>query len=505
MNNNSDKIMKIADFVDLNEAASAVASAIDKVSSRDKLHVALVGGQNSGKTTIINAIAGKEIREASSISLEDELPLRITFERTDEDVRFECVEVYDRDWNEENAVIFEFKSSDIIRSGKPTELSDEVDVIFYLISAMNAFTAEDVLTIKALSNHNIKLVVTKLDAIDEENREGVIKYITNLRTKLGLSEPLIIDRSNLADAGKMIRNALPLYAEQKEHKEKYCDALLSGLKDAVKAKIGEKLSGLDEKLPADENSDSQRETYSKALAAKSELIELGAARSKRFENKNELTDTLTERMLESGSKSSFSEAWQMSIKQDIIEPMIAVEFDFENDIIRKQAYDDAIGINPTEEEAIRLKNKISDILRTSAQIYDVTDCNAELVSGQASINFTTVGITAAVVAGALLIPMPTLASWIVSIGAIAVGTGAVIAEKKAAENAMWNKNIRDYSAVVAAQFYNGMKIYSNEVYEKLADYVYETIIKEGSDSLEHQRKAVDSEKEKYRKMLAELE
>lgn len=506
MNNNLEKIMKIADSVGLNEAASAASSAIDKVNSRSKLHVALVGGQNSGKTTIINAIAGKEVREASNISLDDEFPLRITFERTDEDFRFECVDVYDKVWNEENAIIFEFKVTDLVENGKRTEFADDVDVVFYLISAMNAFTSEDVSALKALASHNVKLILTKLDAIDEEDRDGVIKYVSDMCAKLGFTEPLVIDRSNLKDAGKLIRNALPLYTEQKEQREKYCDMLLGELTAAVKEKIGAKLSELDERLPATDDFDSRRETNSKALEAKNNLMELGIARSKKFEDdNNKLANTLAKKILESGKSHSFSDAWKMSIQQEIVEPVIAAEFEAENELIKKHLFEDSTGINPTEEESRNLKNKINETLKNSAQISEITDYNAELAKGTGTVNYTKICIAAAVVAGAILFPMPTLPKWLVSVGAVGVGAGSVYAEIKTTEKAMWENNIKEYSKLISKRFYDGMKIYNNYAYEQLADYVNDTILNEGSDIVEQRRKAVDAEKEMYRKMLDELE
>lgn len=403
MNNNYEKIMQIADSVGLKEAAAAAGSAMNTVTSRSKLHVAFIGGQNSGKSTVINAIAGKEIREPSNISMEDELPLRVTFERTDKDVRFECVDVYDKDWNEENAVIFEFKSSDIVAQGTRTQFADEIDVVFYLISAMNAFTSEDVSTIKALANHKIILVLTKLDAIEEENRAGVIRYVTDMRTRLGLDEPLIIDRTNRTNISKIIRDALPLYEEQKERKEKYCDALLKELITLIKEKINVKISELDGQIPSAGNSDSQRETYSQALHAKNKIIELGIVRSKKFENDNELANALAKKLLESGSKNSYSDAWKSTIERDIIEPMITARFETENERIKKHLFDDCSGVNPTDEESQKLKEKISEISKISARVSDVKDSSANLKSGEAAINFKTIGVTAAVVAGTLLL------------------------------------------------------------------------------------------------------
>ncbi len=505
MNNHYEKMMQIVDSVGLKEAAAATVSAMDTVTSRSRIHVAFIGGQNSGKTTVINAIAGKEIREPSNISIEDELPLRVTFERTDKDARFECVDVYDKDWNGENAVIFEFKSSDIVTQGTRTPFADEVDVVFYLISAMNAFTSEDVSTIQALTNHKIILVLTKLDAIEEENRAGVLKYVTDMRTRLGLGEPLMIDRTNSANISKIIRDALPLYEEQKEYKEKYCDVLLKELTALIKEKINIKISELDGQISSADNSDSQRETYSQALHTKNKIIELGIARSKKFESDNELVNALTKKLLESGSKHSYSDAWKSTIERDIIEPMIHARFKIENERIKKHLFDDCSKVNPTDEESQKLKEKINEVSEISARVSEVKDSSTNLKNGKAAINFKTVGVTAAVVAGTLLIPMPAFATWIVSVGTIAVGTGAVITEKSKNEAIMWNKNIKDYAHVIAVQFYEGMKIYNNDVYEKLADFVFETMIKDGSDTLEQERQTIAAKRKRYVKMIDELE
>lgn len=100
--------------------------------------------------------------------------------------------------------------------------------------------------------------------------------------------------------------------------------------------------------------------------------------------------------------------------------------------------------------------------------------------------------------------MPTLASWIISVGAIAIGTGSIINDKNKEETAMWDKNIKDYSNVVAKQFYESLKIYINEIYEKLANYMYETILNECSDTLEQNQEFIAAKKEKYYRILDEL-
>lgn len=504
MNNKYKKIMEIANFVGLSELAIAAATSIEKVNSRDKLHIAFIGGQNSGKTTMINAIVGKEVREPSTISREDELPLRISFEKTEEDPRFECIDIYNNDWNEENANIYEFKTSDVVESGKTTKFVDEFDVVFYLVSAMNPFTSEDVSVIKALSNHKIILILTKLDAIDEENREGVIKYVTDMGIRYGLNKPIIIDRSNRKDASKTIRDALPLFSEQKKYKDAYCDSLINELITAIKERIDNKISELDEGFVESRSSDTKKNMYSKALKTKNEIIELGNARSKRFDNSSAFANELSKKLIESGRKNSYSDLWKANIKENIIEPLIFDRFNSENEKIKKSLFEDCCGVNPTYEESNRLKGKIEEISKISAYISDINSDNVNLKNKASSINKKTVGVTAAVVAGALLIPMPTLASWIISVGAIAIGTGSIINDKNKEETAMWDKNIKDYSNVVAKQFYERLKIYINEIYEKLADYMYKTILNECSDTLEQNQKFIAAEKEKYYRILDEL-
>lgn len=130
--------------------------------------------------------------------------------------------------------------------------------MFYLVSAMNPFTSEDVSVIKALSNHKIILILTKLDAIDEENREGVIKYVTDMGIRYGLNKPIIIDRSNRKDASKTIRDAFPLFSEQKKYKDAYCDSLINELITAIKERVDNKISELDEGFVESRSSDTKK-------------------------------------------------------------------------------------------------------------------------------------------------------------------------------------------------------------------------------------------------------
>lgn len=501
MNNDMEKTVEIAKAVGLNELADNTVKTIESVRKREKLHVALIGGQNSGKTTIINAICGKEIREASNISIAEELPLRVTFERTEKDARFECVDVYDKAWNEENAVLFEFKSFDVVADGELLPYANDIDVVFYLVSAMNVFTSEDISTIKALKNYEIKLLLTKLDIIDEEKRDGVLKYVTEVRSQLGLEELLIIDKSDGQSISKIIRDALPAYEEQKESRDRRCAALLNELTEAVKKKISTIISNIDEQLYANKNSEMNRGSYSEALKVRKDILDLGSSRSKRYKGNTDLANRIFVKLSQSGMQSKYSESWQANIKKDIIEPVILAEFESENEKIKKFLFEDCIGINPSEEEKRKLKNKIDEVLKNSVHIDD----NISLKPGDSSINFTTVGVTAAVVAGSFIIPLPIFAAWIVSVGAIAVGTGVVIAEKNKIEIETWNENMKNYSKVIARQFCESMKIYNNKAYEKLADYVYETVINTGSEIQMQEYQRICDEKEQYMKMLNELE
>ncbi len=504
MNNNFEKTQQIAHDLGLGQMVSDTMAAIETITSRKSTNVGIVGGQNSGKSHIINAIAGKEVREVSNISIEDEMPLRITFERTEVDPRFECVDIYNKNWNDENVVLFEFKASDIVKNGKLTEYADELDVVFYLISAMSVFTAEDISTLKALKNHMVKIVFTKLDAIEEENRNEVLKYGNDMCVQLGLGEPLIIDKFDAEKNSKILREALPVYMELKEYTEKCCMAHRNALILAVREKINEKIVELDKSYTSVGSIGGNQEVNTQALEMENRIKCLGLERSKRYGENNELANRIVKKMLETGRNNDYSDEWKAGIHRKIVVPLMTEQFDCDNQSIREHMFNDCIGINPTAEETRNLRNKIDEVTKKSVNISEVTDSNINLRDGEGTINFTKIGVTTAVVAGAVLIPMPTALSWLVSAGAIAMGTGAVITEKNRTEMEMWEKNIRNYSKAIAQQFGMSMKKYTNYVYEELAKHVRETIMQENTTMCEQQRQSIRVEKERYLKMLEEL-
>ena len=501
---NKEKINRIAEAVGMGDQARAIFAAMEVVEARPMLHVAFVGGQNSGKTALINAAIERMVRESSNLSVDDELPLRITFEKTEEDDRFECIEVFSPVWSGENAVLFEMKSAELVVDGKPTALANEIDVVFFLISAMNAFTAEDVSTLRALPCHKIKPVLTKLDAIDEEHKAGVLKYASDMCEKLDLEKPIILDKSNHKDAGKLIRDALPLYAEQQELRQQLCNYLGNSLVLELREQLEKRTFTLDGESAVAEDMEFERAIHIRAMKTRNELIQLGTARCQKYADTQSLAQALARKLHDSGKAASYSNDWKASVCQTIIEPAIIAEFEEEKAVLQKLLLEDCGGINPTAEETKRLKRRIEEATQVHAQIYDMEDSGALMRDSQSSINAKTVGITAAVVAGALLLPIPPIAACVISVGAIALGTNAVVTEKRKTEIENWDKKIKDYSAFIAERFYEGMVIYYNGAYDKLADYVYNTIMAEAAEKTEIRKQSVIAEKERYIKMLDEL-
>lgn len=494
-------VMQIAEQMDMRSEAQAVAASINKINAREMLHVGFVGAQNSGKTALINAAVGQQLREVSNFSQQDALPMKVTFERMEDDCRFECHSVFDQKWHDTGAVLFEFKIADLLERDRLVNYADDIDFVFYLVSAMNAFTSDDIVTLRGLSTLKIRPILTKLDAVDSEERDSIIAYANKMSERLGLPEPLIIDKSNWNDAGRILRDALPIYSEQRANRESRCDALLGGLKEALRKAVNEKLKACE--APASDQADRDAR-HSAALAAKTDILQLGHSRARQFEEDTALNGAIVAGLMKSGEASGFSKEWLESSKSSVVEPLIEAAFEEKNARIGDCLYKDCIGISSSPEREKAIRDKIDALTGNRPRVLDARQYSSTLRNGETAINMKTVGITAAAAAGAFIIPMPPLASFAVSAGAIAIGAGMAIGEKKALEREKWQKNIRDYADSITRVFCEGMVNYNNEIYLKMADYLYALELESSNQELKERELSLNAQKNQYVQMLQTL-
>lgn len=213
------------------------------LAAQDVTNVVVTGMRSSGKTTFINRIVGSEVWEPGNMD-DDEKPLRVCFEQMEEDERFQCIMAANREWYGQGAVIYELRQEDILPEGSLAEEMYLADVVYFMISANAPFNIDEVNFLKAMSPLDCRVVVNGIQYIREDEKQKVLDYISKINGSLGLP-PVIVPQDG-EDIGKIIRNSIPGYIEQKEFRDKrmrsLADHTLDQLEKSVKDEINRNAS-----------------------------------------------------------------------------------------------------------------------------------------------------------------------------------------------------------------------------------------------------------------------
>ena len=137
------------------EAELAVWDAVTDDLQRNGTHnIAVLGETNSGKTTLLNRIAGQEIRRPTLISMEEQ-PLMLTSCRGRKNPGYEVVEIEPGRWGGADISFFEIPIN-IAIDYETRELSpvlEEMDAVIYVLSAVTPFTGSDDSNFAALAGN----------------------------------------------------------------------------------------------------------------------------------------------------------------------------------------------------------------------------------------------------------------------------------------------------------------------------------------------------------------
>lgn len=212
--NNYDELMEIAEKIECIDELEHLKEIVKDVSERSKTGVFITGALKSGKTTILNGIVGRKIKEPSILPEEDH-PLRVSFEVMEDDPRFECYVAENKAWNEEDAVLYEVSIDEAL------QFLPLADVIFYVVSALTPFTKEDIEAIKSMSCLKVKVVLSKMDFLDDESKEEVIKYANGISENMGLGSVLIRNDDDWEATAKAFRYELPTFSERQLIRDSY--------------------------------------------------------------------------------------------------------------------------------------------------------------------------------------------------------------------------------------------------------------------------------------------
>ena len=199
------RLSGIANANGLSDMTEKYAAVIDGIYADSMRRYAVLGDSNSGKSTVVNALVGREAAPVSLISSKHDKKLVV------ESPEHGCIFV------ELNSDTYTADGSDPAESPLWT-----VDAALYVMSALSPFTAADVDAIKKCVARGIPctIVLNKLNMVDEEDVELTLTVVRNQLFSLFQSDELIIfDRSAPAESAEKIIRELESAEDSREVRE----------------------------------------------------------------------------------------------------------------------------------------------------------------------------------------------------------------------------------------------------------------------------------------------
>ncbi len=479
-------------FGDLTEAAEKIGCAdllkeaeerMRNLKNRKQTGVFIAGGANSGKTTILNGIVGTQLREPGLIT-EEEKPLKVVFEKQDNEEAFECRLVANRFWNNEDAILYEVKNTDIFQENKkPGCLLDAADTVFYVVSAVMPFSGEDMEVVKALSFLRVKVVLNKMNLLDEDSQKRVEEYVAGICTTLGVGAPIVIQTPAWERIAKEFRAALPTYEERelirKEHGEIIRRETISGML----GKVEEQLSNL--RLCYEKDKEEQLEM---SIEAQEKQALWGKLRTRMLEQGEELSADVSHNI-----KAMTAELSEKFGKADTgeCEPERYLQRQMEKEMERlaKQQSSYAEGRMKGDsrkmmESAVNLGlvkgfdfNDTEFSALTSIKIYGMQlVVNPESCSDGAEANDKRNQIlagTAVAIGLFVVLPLPTAVSWAGGIAAAGIGGSAYVRSTKEIRKREWQNMVAEYCKVNLCHLADSLSNSVKKYYRRLADAIKE--------------------------------
>ena len=475
---NFEELQEIAQKTGQGDLAETVSQRVSQMEERTKTGVFITGAMNCGKTTILNGISGTVLRDPDFIS-EKEMPLRVVFEKSEEIDGFENRTVANREWNNEDAILYEIKLEDILEEdGKPKRILDLADIVFYVISALSPFTAADMDAIRALSFLKIQIVLNKMDLLDEDSAVQVENYAKEICADLGLPSPFVIRDVNWDQVAKSFRFALPSWKERNLLREEH--------KDAVRRETARELEkNIQEQLRSEITKNSQdREEYArKDLETQEQRALWGRLRAQMLECCDELLTKVrenTESMKARISTELYSAAKAQQFDEDWIGKQIPKQMEKKMQSLVESQKEQ---IEATMQEDCRnmMKRAVNLGLTTG---FDLTDADFVLMTsvvkpgGELPIEKVKYSgnsrflLGAGIAAGLfLLLPIPTSLGVAGSVAAAGVGGSAYLKDRKEKSEKLWEQQIREYSRINLRNLGDALSASVRDYYGKLADVI----------------------------------
>lgn len=475
---NFEELQAIADKAGRKDLTGTALERIRQINERTKTGVFVTGGMNCGKTTVLNGITGTVLREPGLLS-EKEKPLRVVFEKAEEENGFENRTVANREWNNEDAVLYEMKLDDILEEdGKPKHILDLADVVFYVISAVAPFTAADMEAVRALSFLKVQVVLNKMDLLDVDSSDQVEDYAEKMCAGLGVPAPLVLKDVRWDQAAKTFRRALPSWKERELLRREHMEAVRREAAGELETAIREQIRGAAVKSRQD-----MEEHARKTLETQEQQALWRRLRAQMLERCDELLTKVREN----------TERAQAAVIEELYAS--AREAQFDEDWIRKQIPRlmeekiQSLAESQKEQIETRMREDCRDMMKRAVNLglttgFDLTDADFVLMtsvtkpgyrlqiekakySGDSRILLGT-GIAAGLF---LLLPIPTTLGVAGTVAAAGIGGSAYLKDKKEKSEKLWEQQIREYSRMNLRNLGDALSASVRDYYGKLADTI----------------------------------
>lgn len=456
---------------------------IGNLKNRKQTGVFIAGGANSGKTTILNGIVGTQLREPGLIT-EEEKPLKVVFEKQDDEEAFECRLVANRFWNNEDAILYEVKNTDIFQENRePARLLDAADTVFYVVSAVMPFSSEDMDAVKALSFLRVKVVLNKMDLLDENSQKKVAEYVSGICTTLGVGAPIMIRMPAWEDIAKEFRAALLTYEERelirKEHEEMIRRATILGMLGKVEEQLSElRLRHEKDKEEQLEMSIEAQEKQALWGKLRTRMLESGAELSADVShNIKSMTAELSEKLgkLDPGEREP--DVYLQRQMEKVMERLAKQQSSYAEERMKEDS-------RKMMESAVNLGlvkgfdfNDVEFSNLTNIKIYGMQSVvnpasSSDSVGANDKRNRILAG-TAAAVGLFFVLPLPTPVSWVGGIAAAGIGGSAYVCSAKEIRKREWQNMAAEYCKVNLCHLADSLSDSVKEYYKRLADAIKE--------------------------------
>ena len=177
----SEKFKNAAEITNCQGELRAYDEVVNVLTGSRLKNIAVLGAGNCGKTTLINLLAGQEVRKVTRLPL-GEGPLMVTFQSDEEREGFEKVNVKNIGPEREGIAFYEIPLNMAVdcKTGKPTKMLEQMDAVLYVVSLIMPFTVEDVSNLSVLVNRfPVTIWLSMADVLDTEEYQSSAAYVKN--------------------------------------------------------------------------------------------------------------------------------------------------------------------------------------------------------------------------------------------------------------------------------------------------------------------------------------